>query len=183
MKECLIAKSVPKRHYTVKYKTEAATLALSVGQHEGACRIGVPAAMLGNSMRRQPNLKVASAGGSPSTVLAKFVVSEMAAEITHLRKKFASANSGALHAGAAAVRLDRYLLRPVRHQPAAPDPCRLHTAATSSGAAGDRAPSPLRAAATQLAARTAPGVRTTFSRNRRFCTQPASGAQPTRSAS
>lgn len=48
MKESVIEKFVLKRHYTVVFKIEAATLAVSVGQHEGACRLGVPAEMLGN---------------------------------------------------------------------------------------------------------------------------------------
>ena len=41
----MVEKSVPKRQYTEEFKAEAARLALSVGQHEAARRLGVPIAM------------------------------------------------------------------------------------------------------------------------------------------
>lgn len=45
-------KSVPKRRYTEEFKTEAARLAQTVGQHEAARRLGVPVATLGNWVRK-----------------------------------------------------------------------------------------------------------------------------------
>lgn len=46
-------KLVSKRQYTEESKTKAACSAQSVGQHEAACRLGVPVATLGNWVRRQ----------------------------------------------------------------------------------------------------------------------------------
>jgi transposase len=48
MEERMVEKSVPKRHYTEEFKTEAVRLAQSVGQYEAARRLGVPVATLGN---------------------------------------------------------------------------------------------------------------------------------------
>ncbi len=82
-------KSVPKRQYTEEFKTEAARLAESVGQHEAARRLGVPVATLGNWVRRhrkgQPPVQADTA-----TSLRR-PVSELEAENSRLRKELASA--------------------------------------------------------------------------------------------
>ena len=44
---------LPKRQYTDEFKVEAIRLAESVGEHEAARRLGVPAATLGNWKRRR----------------------------------------------------------------------------------------------------------------------------------
>lgn len=87
----MVEKSVPKRQYTEEFKVEAARLALSVGQHEAARRLGVPIATLGNWTRRQRNLEATSADGALPAASARRAASEMEAEITRLRKELASA--------------------------------------------------------------------------------------------
>ena len=87
----MVEKSVPKRQYTEEFKAEAARLALSVGQHEAARRLGVPIATLGNWTRRQRNLEATSADGALPAASARRPASEMEAEITRLRKELASA--------------------------------------------------------------------------------------------
>ena len=87
----MVEKSVPKRQYTEEFKTDAARLALSVGQHEAARRLGLPVATLGNWTRRQRNLGATSAGGVSSATPAKRPASEMEAEISRLRKELANA--------------------------------------------------------------------------------------------
>nr|WP_279608746.1 transposase [Burkholderia gladioli] len=42
----------PKRRYTNEFRVEAIRLAETVGQHEAACRLGVPVMTLGNWSRR-----------------------------------------------------------------------------------------------------------------------------------
>ena len=46
-------KSVPKRQYTEEFKTEAACLGESVGQHEAARRLGISISTIGNWVRKQ----------------------------------------------------------------------------------------------------------------------------------
>jgi transposase len=91
MEEPMEEKSVPKRRYTEEFKTEAARLAQSVGQHEAARRLGVPAATLGNWVRKQQQgqqpLPAQLATGTPS----RRPVSELEAENSRLRKELASA--------------------------------------------------------------------------------------------
>ncbi|MCW2950805.1 MAG: transposase [Thermoleophilia bacterium] len=65
MEERMVEKSVPKRQYTEEFKAEAERLALSVGQHEAARRLGVPIATLGNWTRRQRNLETDSSHSLP----------------------------------------------------------------------------------------------------------------------
>jgi transposase len=85
-------KSVPKRQYTEEFKTEAARLAQTVGQHEAARRLGVPVATLGNWVRKQQKEQQ---GQQPSpagnAVVLKRPVSELEAENSRLRKELASA--------------------------------------------------------------------------------------------
>lgn len=91
MEERIVEKSVPKRQYTEEFKAEAAGLALSVGQHEAARRLGVPVATLGNWTCRQRNLAATSADDALPATPARRPAYEMAAEITRLRKELASA--------------------------------------------------------------------------------------------
>ena len=82
---------LPKRQYTEEFKTEAVRLALSVGQHEAARRLGVPVATLGNWTRRERNLEATSASRIAASSPVKRPVSEIEAEITRLHKELASA--------------------------------------------------------------------------------------------
>ena len=86
-------KSVPKRQYTEEFKTEAARLGQSVGQHEAARRLGVPIATLGNWVRKHREGQQASAvePGHGAPVLPRRPVSELDAENSRLRKELASA--------------------------------------------------------------------------------------------
>jgi transposase len=94
MEESMEEKSVPKRQYTEEFKTEAARLAQTVGQHEAARRLGVPVATLGNWVRKQQK---GQQGQQPSpvqagnTAMLKRPVSELEAENSRLRKELASA--------------------------------------------------------------------------------------------
>ena len=87
-------KSVPKRRYTEEFKTEAARLAQTVGQHEAARRLGVPVATLVNWVRKHQK---GQQGQQPSPAQAgnvtalKRPVSELEAENSRLRKELASA--------------------------------------------------------------------------------------------
>jgi transposase len=87
-------KSVPKRRYTEEFKTEAARLAQTVGQHEAARRLGVPVATLGNWVRKhqkgQQGQQPSPAQAGNATAL-KRPVSELEAENSRLRKELASA--------------------------------------------------------------------------------------------
>ena len=82
-------KSVPKRQYTEEFKTEAARLAESVGQHEAARRLGVPVATLGNWVRR--HRKGVQPAQAEAATAPKRPVSELEAENSRLRKELASA--------------------------------------------------------------------------------------------
>lgn len=87
----MVEKSVPKRQYTEEFKTEAVRLALSVGQHEAARRLGLPVATLGNWTRRYRNLEATPTDGASPAMPAKRPAGEMEAEISRLRKELASA--------------------------------------------------------------------------------------------
>ncbi len=81
---------VPRRQYTKEFKVEAVRLAESVGQHEAARRLGVPAATLGNWCRDQRDGNAqASRGPAPSS--SRRPVSDLEAENSRLRKELASA--------------------------------------------------------------------------------------------
>jgi transposase len=91
MEESMEEKSVPKRQYTEEFKTEAARLAQSVGQHEAARRLGVPVATLGNWVRKQEKGQQSSATETVIATASKHPVSELEAENSRLRKELASA--------------------------------------------------------------------------------------------
>ena len=82
--------SVPKRQYTEEFKTEAAGLGQTVGQHDAARRLEVPIAMSGNWVRKQ-------CGGhqaAPAVVngaVPKRPASGLNAKNSRLRKELASA--------------------------------------------------------------------------------------------
>lgn len=84
---------VPKRQYTEEFKVEAVRLGDSVGHHEAARRLGIPAATLGNWCRKRGKVApIASAEpGSSSTAPARRAVSELEAENSRLRKELADA--------------------------------------------------------------------------------------------
>jgi len=73
----MVEKYVPKRQYTEEFRTEGTRLALSVGQHKAACRLGVAAATLGNWTRRQRNLEATSADGAMPAPPARRPAGEM----------------------------------------------------------------------------------------------------------
>lgn len=52
-----------RRRYTKEFQFEAVQLAESVGQHEAACRLGVPLATLGNWCRGRRNGSAQAAAG------------------------------------------------------------------------------------------------------------------------
>jgi transposase len=86
--------NVLKRQYTDEFKAEAVRLGQSVGQHEAARRLGVPAATLGNWYRRGkkalPQIQgetAALAAGLP----ARRPVGELEAENSRLRRELADA--------------------------------------------------------------------------------------------
>lgn len=78
------------RYYTEEFKTEAARLAQSVGQHEAARRLGVPVATLGKRTRQQRILEATSADNAMPATPVKRPACEMEAEITRFRKELAS---------------------------------------------------------------------------------------------
>lgn len=84
-------KSLRKRQYTEEFKTEAARLAQSVGQHEAGRRLGVPVATLGNWVRKQQQGQPLSPGQLATVTPSKRPVSELEAENSQLRKELASA--------------------------------------------------------------------------------------------
>ena len=83
--------SVPKRRYTEEFKTEAARLAQTVGQHEAARRLGVPVATLGNWVRKHQKGQQPSPAQAGNAAALKRPVSELEAENSRLRKELASA--------------------------------------------------------------------------------------------
>jgi transposase len=86
-------KAVPKRRYTEEFKTEAARLAQTVGQHEAARRLGVPVATLGNwarKLQKGPQAEPSSATQAGNTAPLKRPVSELKAENSRLRKELVS---------------------------------------------------------------------------------------------
>ncbi len=87
----MVENSVPKRHYTAKFKTEAVSLAQSVGLYQAVRLLGVPVATLGNWTRRQCTLEATSVNGAMPATPAKRPASQMNAEITRLRKELAGA--------------------------------------------------------------------------------------------
>jgi transposase len=84
---------VPKRQYTDEFKVEAIRLAESVGGHQAARRLGVPAATLGNWKRRRVAVDIAA----PEVVVGAAAlstrrpVSELEAENSRLRRELADA--------------------------------------------------------------------------------------------
>jgi transposase len=91
MEESMEEKSVPKRQYTEEFKTEAARLAQSVGQHEAGRRLGVPVATLGNWVRKQQKGQQPSPAQTGTVTAPKRPISELEAENSRLRKELASA--------------------------------------------------------------------------------------------
>ncbi len=85
--------NAPKRKYTEEFKNEAVRLGNSVGHHEAARRLGIPAATLGSWCRKRgKEAPVQSAeAGSGIAASAKRRVSELEAENSRLRKELADA--------------------------------------------------------------------------------------------
>ena len=84
---------LPNRQYTDEFKVEAIKLAESVGGHEAARRLGVPAATLGNWKRRRGAVGLATpeASVSATALRARRPVSELEAENSRLRREPADA--------------------------------------------------------------------------------------------
>lgn len=134
MEKRMVENSVPKRHYTAEFKTEAVSLAQSVGQYQAVRLLGVSVATLGNWTRRQYNLEATSVNGAVPATPAERPASQMDAEITRLRQELASAkpisrffekrqrNS---QRSRSEVRMDRYLPQLLQRQPALPDAWRF----------------------------------------------------------
>ncbi|CAE6794672.1 IS3 family transposase ISBvi3 [Paraburkholderia haematera] len=86
-------KLVPKRQYTDEFKVEAIRLAESVGQHEAARTLGVPAATVGNWSRRSRSSKDIGEvdGREVKNTRSTRPINELEAENSRLRKELASA--------------------------------------------------------------------------------------------
>lgn len=85
--------TVPKRQYTEEFKLEAVRLGDSVGHHEAARRLGIPAATLGNWCRKRGKVAPTAPAetGSGGTTAARRPVNELEAENSRLRKELADA--------------------------------------------------------------------------------------------
>ncbi len=81
--------SVPNRHYTEEFKTEAVRLALSIGGNAAAKRLGIPQSTVTNWVRRHRE-GTSTAMGAEATAV-KRPVSELEAENARLRRELASA--------------------------------------------------------------------------------------------
>lgn len=84
---------VSKRQYTEELRAEAIRLGESVGQHEAARRLGIPAATLGNWCRKRDKAAPSSSADVSPALAApvKRPVSELEAENSRLRKELADA--------------------------------------------------------------------------------------------
>ena len=83
--------SLPKRQYTEEFKGEAVRLAMSVGGHEAARRLGVPVATLGNWSRRHVRSSGTGLAAVPTEAATRRPVSELEAENSRLRRELAEA--------------------------------------------------------------------------------------------
>src|SRR6266545_4472225 len=91
--------SVPNRHYTEEFKTEAVRLALSIGGNAAAKRLGIPQSTVTNWVRRHRE-GTSTAMGAEATAV-KRPVSELEAENARMRRwrrctRRASAATGGL---------------------------------------------------------------------------------------
>ena len=84
-------KSVPKRQYTEEFRTEAARLGESVGQHEAARRLGIPISTIGNWVRKQNEEQQALPSDAGNIAVPRRPLGELDAENSRLRKELASA--------------------------------------------------------------------------------------------